>query len=118
MESEEIVGFAIPATMALLGISFLACAVLLAGLPPLSGFIAKFVMLSALFRSAGLEEPHVITAGDWAFVVLLILSGLSSLIAMTRAGIRSFWASEDREVPRVHIIEMAPVLASSCSAER
>jgi multicomponent K+:H+ antiporter subunit D len=106
-EDEE-AGFAIPATMALLGISFLSCAVLLAGLPPLSGFIAKFAMLSSIF-SAGLEEPHVISAENWAFVTLLILSSLSSLIAMTRAGIRSLWASEDREVPRVRIIEMAPV---------
>jgi multicomponent K+:H+ antiporter subunit D len=95
--------------MALLGISFLSCAVLLAGLPPLSGFIAKFAMLSSIFRPTGVEGPHVITAGNWAFVALLILSGLSSLIAMTRAGIRSLWASEDREVPRVRIIEMAPV---------
>jgi multicomponent K+:H+ antiporter subunit D len=108
-DDEEEVGFAIPATMALLGISFLSCAVLLAGLPPLSGFIAKFAMLSSIFRPTGLEEQHAITAGNWAFVVLLILSGLSSLIAMTRAGIRSLWASEDREVPRVRIIEMAPV---------
>jgi multicomponent K+:H+ antiporter subunit D len=30
---------------------------------------------------------------------------------MTRAGIRSFWAAPDRDVPRVRVIEMAPVAA-------
>ena len=41
---------------------------------------------------------------------VLILSGLAALIAMTRAGIRAFWASPDRTVPRVRLIEMAPVV--------
>ena len=40
---------------------------------------------------------------------VLILSGLAALIALTRAGIRAFWASADRTVPRVRLIEMAPV---------
>ena len=106
-DAEE-VGFAVPATMALLGISFLSCSVLLSGLPPLSGFIAKFAILSSMFRAAG-PETSTITASDWVFVALLILSGLSILIAMTRSGIRSFWVTEDREVPRVRIIEMTPV---------
>ena len=30
---------------------------------------------------------------------------------MTRAGIRAFWASQDRAVPRVRLIEIGPVLA-------
>jgi multicomponent K+:H+ antiporter subunit D len=44
-------------------------------------------------------------------LLLLIVSGLAALIAMTRAGIRAFWASPDRTVPRVRLIEMAPVAA-------
>ena len=47
---------------------------------------------------------------SWALLVLLILSGLAALIAMTRAGIRAFWASTDRAVPRVRLIEMAPIV--------
>ena len=43
-------------------------------------------------------------------LVALILSGLAALIAMIRAGIRAFWASPDRTVPRVRVIEMAPVV--------
>lgn len=42
--------------------------------------------------------------------MVLILSGFATLIAMARAGIRTFWASPDRTVPRVRVIEMAPVM--------
>jgi multicomponent K+:H+ antiporter subunit D len=45
----------------------------------------------------------------WLVLVVLILSGLAALIALTRAGINAFWASPDRTVPRVRVIEMAPV---------
>jgi multicomponent K+:H+ antiporter subunit D len=38
------------------------------------------------------------------------MSGLAALIAMTRAGIRAFWAAPDRVVPRVRVIEIAPVV--------
>src|SRR5690606_20475759 len=47
-EDQEEVGIAVPATLAILGLSFLGCAVLIAGLPPLSGFIAKFALLATL----------------------------------------------------------------------
>jgi len=49
-----------------------------------------------------------VPAIDWGYVALMILSGLAALIAMLRAGINAFWA-EEREVPRVRVIEMAPV---------
>ena len=54
---EEEVGVAIPATMALLGLSFVACALLLAGLPPLPGFVAKFALLAALLRPGPGRRP-------------------------------------------------------------
>ena len=41
---EEEVGIAIPATMGMLGLAFIGCALIIAGLPPLSGFIAKFAL--------------------------------------------------------------------------
>ena len=52
-----------------------------------------------------------VPAASWVLLVALILSGLAALIAMTRAGIRAFWASADRTMPRVRLIEMAPIAA-------
>ncbi|MEO9340901.1 monovalent cation/H+ antiporter subunit D [Mesorhizobium sp. SB112] len=106
---EEEVGTAIPGTLAVLGICFAACGILLAGLPPLSGFIGKFALLAAMFNPDGLGEPAQIHPVIWALVALIILSGLSALIAMTRVGIRTFWASLEGTVPRVLIIEVIPV---------
>ncbi|MBJ6126027.1 monovalent cation/H+ antiporter subunit D [Microvirga splendida] len=102
----EEVGVAIPATIAILGGSFIACALLLAGLPPLSGFTGKFGLMAAMLKTGG----ATIQASSWMLVGLLTLSGLATLIAMTRTGISSFWARMDDSVPRVRIIEMAPVV--------
>ncbi|MFD1327223.1 monovalent cation/H+ antiporter subunit D [Mycoplana ramosa] len=103
-------GIALPGTMAVLGICFAACGILLAGLPPLSGFVAKFAMLSAMLEPAGSGSAAVVPAVMWFVVLLIILSGLSALIAMTRSGIRTFWASMEGTKPRVLVIEVAPVL--------
>ena len=109
-EGEEDVGTAIVATMGLLGLAFVGCALVIAGLPPLSGFIAKFALLTAALHPSEMRPGGADSAGGWALLVVLILSGFSTLIAMMRAGIRSFWASPDRTVPRVRVIEMAPVM--------
>jgi multicomponent K+:H+ antiporter subunit D len=76
---------------------------MLAGLPPLAGFVAKFALLDALFR----VQP--IPAASWAMLVLLLVSGLAVVIGMGRAGVRRFWASPDATVRRVRVIEMVPV---------
>ncbi|HMM88488.1 monovalent cation/H+ antiporter subunit D [Bradyrhizobium sp.] len=116
-EEKDEVGMAIVATMGLLGVAFIGCALVVAGLPPLSGFIAKFALLTAALRPS--EVHGSIPGGGWALLVVLILSGFTTLIAMTRAGIRSFWAAPDRTVPRVRVIEMAPVmfLLLACAAQ-
>ena len=51
---EEEVGIAIPATMGMLGLAFIGCALVIAGLPPLSGFIAKFALLTAALNPSEL----------------------------------------------------------------
>jgi multicomponent K+:H+ antiporter subunit D len=101
-------GTAMPGTMAILGICFAACGILLAGLPPLSGFISKFAMLSAMLGTGSIgttPDPAV-----WALIVLVILSGLAALISMTRNGIRTFWGSIEGAVPRVLVVELIPVM--------
>ncbi|MCE3257345.1 MAG: multisubunit potassium/proton antiporter, PhaD subunit [Nitrobacter vulgaris] len=100
-------GIAIPATIGILGVAFIGCAVVISGLPPLSGFVAKFAILTAAFHS----PTGALSPATWILLFLLIVSGLAALIAMTRAGIRSFWASPDRTIPRVRLIEMVPVAA-------
>ena len=101
-EPPEEVGVAIPAAMALLGLSFACCGLLVAGLPPLPGFVAKVAVLGALLA------PEPVPPSAWALLALLSLSGLAAIIAMGRAGVRIFWATQ-RSVPRVRVIEMAPV---------
>ncbi|CAN7280350.1 monovalent cation/H+ antiporter subunit D [Neorhizobium sp. LjRoot104] len=107
-EPEEGDGVTMPGTMAILGICFAACGILLSGLPPLSGFIAKFAMLSAMMGTGAIGVPP--TATVWVLVILVILSGIAALISMTRAGIRTFWSSIEGTVPRVLVIEIVPVM--------
>jgi multicomponent K+:H+ antiporter subunit D len=104
-EPEEEVGAVIPATMALLGLAFACSALVIAGLPPLPGFVAKFALLAALLDA----DPVPGTA--WGMLALLVLSGLAAVIALGRAGVRIFWASEGSTVPRVRVIEIVPVAA-------
>lgn len=105
-DEQVVVGIAIPATMAILGVSFACCALLLAGLPPLAGFIAKFLLLSALFHPTA-----AVGATAWTLMALLMVSGLAVVIAMMRAGIRALWVSTESIVPSVRVIEMAPIAA-------
>jgi multicomponent K+:H+ antiporter subunit D len=110
-EEEEEVGAVLPATLAILGACFAVSAILLIGLPPFSGFVAKISLLSALFNPAGMGTDTPISTASWVYVALIILSGVAALIAMSRSGIRTFWASMEGNVPRVLVIELVPVAA-------
>ncbi|HSI40953.1 MAG TPA: monovalent cation/H+ antiporter subunit D [Xanthobacteraceae bacterium] len=103
-DDEGEVGVAIPATIALLGGAFVACTALLAGLPPLSGFIGKVAMLSALINEAG-----SISFSHWLLIALMMLTGFATLIAMTRTGIRTLWMPREGAIPRVRAVEAAPI---------
>jgi multicomponent K+:H+ antiporter subunit D len=98
------VGFAIPGTLTILGLCFGGCLLVLAGLPPLSGFIGKFAILAG-----ALDQQSVSAAVVWGFMALLLLSGLATLIGMIRIGIRTFWATESA-APKVLALEIAPVV--------
>ncbi|MBA2918058.1 monovalent cation/H+ antiporter subunit D [Sphingomonas sp. MAH-20] len=101
-EGDE-VGVVIPATLAILGGGFLMCALLLAGLPPLSGFVAKFAIIDGL-----LDAQPPIGWARWTLIALIIVSGMATIIAASRAGIDLLWASE--RAPRtLRLAEAAPV---------
>ncbi len=110
-EEEDEIGAVLPATLAVLGTFFGICAILLIGLPPFSGFIAKFLILAAVFNGEGATPKLAmpVSPASWALVALVLLSGLSALIAMTRTGIRTFWASLEGNVPRVLVREVVPI---------
>jgi multicomponent K+:H+ antiporter subunit D len=99
-----LIGRAIPAATALLGLTFIACTLLLAGLPPFSGFVGKVAMLSALFAVPGAVAPL-----SWVLMGVIIVSGLFALMALTRAGIRFFWAPMNREAPLLRVVEYVPI---------
>ncbi|MEP9399732.1 monovalent cation/H+ antiporter subunit D [Mesorhizobium sp. KR2-14] len=103
---EDRVGVAFPGALAILGVCFAICGLLLAGLPPLSGFIAKLALLSAILDTGGAAG---ISAPAWILTTLVVLSGLAALLAMSRFGIRMFWAPIEAVVPRVLVIEVVPV---------
>jgi multicomponent K+:H+ antiporter subunit D len=107
VDEAGVVAIPLPATLAVLGVGFALSAVLIAGLPPLSGFVGKLALLTALFDTGG----GAVSGMAWTLALLLILSGLSALIAMTRAGIRIFWAPVEESVPHVAVVEVAPVAA-------
>ena len=110
-DDEEEVGVVLPATLAILGTCFAIVAILLIGLPPFSGFIAKFLILAAVFNGDGTAPTLAmpVSPASWALIALILLSGLSALIAMTRTGIRTFWASLEGNVPRVLVSEVVPI---------
>ncbi|MBB5073716.1 multicomponent K+:H+ antiporter subunit D [Bartonella callosciuri] len=109
-EEEDEVGNYLPVTLAILGACFGICAILIIGLPPFSGFVAKFMMFMAILNH-GKEEVSVSLPVyyDWLFMIFVTLSGFAALIALTRTGIRTFWISLEGRVPRVQAIELAPI---------
>lgn len=100
LEEYEEVSPAIPAATTLVSICFAIAALMMAGLPPLSGFVAKFAMISGAFAADG--APSMAT---WWFTGALMLSGLLVLISMVRNGINIFWAS----LPAGKLVSLRPL---------
>jgi multicomponent K+:H+ antiporter subunit D len=100
------VGIAIPASMAFLGMAFVCCVLLVSGLPPLPGFLAKFALMSTVVQSAAANGAPVST---WVLCAAIILSGFASVIALSRIGMRLFWSMAARTTPRLRLLEAMPV---------
>ncbi|MEJ5349395.1 MAG: monovalent cation/H+ antiporter subunit D [Desulfosoma sp.] len=97
---------------ALLGTCFVTGGMTLAGMPPLSGFAAKVLLLQAAWGRGA------VTVGVWT---ILLLSGLALLVALQRAGSVIFWKAEPLEGivrgraehprwPVVMLLAMSPAL--------
>lgn len=99
------VGIAIPAAMAFLGLTFVCCVLLVAGLPPLSGFLAKFALLRA---AIGQTPAHETSAYTWVFCAAVLMTGVAATIALSRVGSRLFWSVRGRRTPRLRLIEAGP----------
>ncbi|MGA5485057.1 monovalent cation/H+ antiporter subunit D [Pseudomonas siliginis] len=108
-EQKAVVGQVIPWTMAFLGLSFIACALLIIGMPPLSGFIGKLSLIGALLNPLELGTAAPLPPGAWGLLALLILTGLASLMAFSRLGIQRFWTPEERPSPLLRKLECAPI---------
>src|SRR5690606_15604765 len=107
-DEQSLVGRAIPVALAYLGLAFTVCGLIIAGLPPLSGFVGKLAMLLALL--------DLQSRSAWTLFALLIGSGLMASMALIRIGMRHFWSSEERPPLRLHVFETLPValLLSAC----
>jgi multicomponent K+:H+ antiporter subunit D len=99
-EDERAVVIAAP--VGILSGAFLLITLMVAGFPPLPGFLAKVAILIPL-----MAEPDA-----WRgmlMVVLLVASSLFVLIALVRAGIQIWWVESDRVPPAFRLVEIAPV---------
>ncbi|TPE46649.1 monovalent cation/H+ antiporter subunit D [Maribrevibacterium harenarium] len=79
-----------------LGMTFATAAIAVIGMPPLSGFIGKIMLLQA---------AHSVAEIAWVWPTLLI-SSLGALIALSRAGTTLFWrhsGSANGDAPALHI---------------
>ncbi len=106
--SGEEVGVAIPAAMAFLGMIFVSCTLLVTGLPPFPGFLAKFALLSIAVQAAHAASSSMLI---WIFCTAVVVSGFAGLLALSRIGMRLFWSIAARHTPRLRLVEAAPVAA-------
>lgn len=85
---------------------FFAAAIAMAGMPPLSGFVGKLLVMDAL-------REHTLWAWIWGFI---LVTSLVAVVGFARAGSVLFWKAHDPARPepagepeaRIHRIEDQP----------
>jgi multicomponent K+:H+ antiporter subunit D len=92
----------ITAPVGILSGAFLAITLMVAGIPPLPGFLAKIAILVPLMAEPGAWRGQLMVA-------LLVASSLFVLIALVRAGIQIWWVESDRPPPTLRLGELAPL---------
>jgi len=102
---EDPVGVGIPGTLTFLGLSFATCALVISGMPPLAGFVAKFSLFHALLAST----PDKVPLTTWLLIALMVAGGLAAIIALMRLGVRIFWASGTLKPPLLQATEAASI---------
>ncbi len=73
----------------LLALLFAVPALSLGGIPPLSGFFAKFFVVRECFRS-----------GEWVWAAVALAVGVLTLFSMTKIWAEAFWKNPVRPSPR------------------
>ena len=86
-------GLIIPAAVAALSGAVLLCTLMIAGLPPLAGFIGKVGMIIALVAAGD--------AASWATTAMLAVSSLAAIISLTRLGVAAVWVRDEDAQPLV-----------------
>ncbi len=91
-----------------IGIAFFIAALTVVGMPPLSGFVGKTLLLQA---TQGMNEIA------WVWPTILI-AGLASLVAISRAGTTIFWryageSTNDEPIPPLKLIAVTLLLSAS-----
>lgn len=81
----------------LLGIVFMGAALSLAGLPPMSGFVAKLTLVTA-----------TIDAGQWIVAAVAIAVSLITLMSMLKIWGGVFWGREPESDPDTDEVESGP----------
>ena len=96
----------------------------LAGVPPLSGFLSKLLMINGIVNvSAGTGSASAATALSWAqgvdpvfwLAIAIVLNSALSLFYYLRIGLVMFFESPDTENPLVHSLSLRMAIIA-CAA--
>lgn len=104
---QHVEGVIVPGAFAFLGIAYIVAAIVIIGLPPLSGFIGKIGLLS---NTLELNNYRISGLHTWLMLGFVLFSGLASLVAYMRVGMLHFWVPENIVKPKLSSREVIPIV--------